>query len=51
MRFSDMYGLKENEGSICLILPHRTLPDGDDLAKVQLIVVDLSDKDGCHGLI
>ncbi len=36
------------KGDILLIL---ILPDGDDLSKVQLVVVDLSDKDGCHGLI
>lgn len=32
-----------------LILAHW--PDGDDLTKVQLIVVDLSDENGRHGLV
>lgn len=27
------------------------LPDGDQLAEVQLIVINLSDKDGRHGLV
>lgn len=27
------------------------LPDGDDLPKVQFIIVHLGDEDGCHGLI
>ena len=27
------------------------LPDGDDLAEVQLVVVDLSDEDGGHRLV
>lgn len=26
-------------------------PDGDDLSKVQLVIVDLGNKDGRHGLI
>lgn len=26
-------------------------PDGDDLAKVQLIIIDLCNKYGCHGLV
>lgn len=26
-------------------------PDGDDLAKIQLIVVDLGDEDGCHSFV
>lgn len=26
-------------------------PDSDDLAKVQLVVVDLGDKDGSHSLV
>lgn len=29
----------------------RSVPDGDDLAKVQLVVVDLGDEDGSHSLI
>lgn len=29
----------------------RVSPDGDDLAEVQLIVVDLGDEDGSHGLV
>lgn len=32
--------------TVCLILP-----DGDQLAKVQLVVINLSNKDGCHCLI
>lgn len=28
-----------------------TLPDGDDLAKVELIIIHLGDEDGCHGLV
>lgn len=27
------------------------LPDGDDLPKVQFVIVHLGDEDGCHGLI
>lgn len=27
------------------------VPDGDDLPEVQLVVVDLSNKDGGHGLV
>lgn len=27
------------------------LPDGDQLAEVKLIIINLSDKDGRHGLI
>lgn len=27
------------------------LPDGDQLAEVQLVVVDLGNKDGRHGLV
>ena len=29
----------------------RNTPDGDNLAKVQLIVVDLGNEDGSHGLV
>lgn len=29
----------------------RSAPDGNDLAKVQLVVVDLGDEDGSHSLI
>ena len=29
----------------------RITPDGDDLAEVQLIVVDLGNEDGSHGLV
>lgn len=29
----------------------RTLPDGDDLPKVQLVIVHLGNEDGRHGLV
>lgn len=28
-----------------------TLPDGDDLPKVELVIIHLGDEDGCHGLV
>lgn len=38
---------------LCLGPEHQEgrLPDGENMAKVKFHVIDLSNKDGCHGLI
>lgn len=34
-----------------VVLLDHTLPNGDNLAKVELIIIDLGDEDGCDRLV
>lgn len=45
-RYWDATGTKKAVFSTAI-----TSPDGDDLAKVQFVIVHLSDEDGCHRLV
>lgn len=57
-RLHGIWELKTPEGPSRTITPNphwvldvRSTPDGDDLAEVQLIVVDLGNEDGSHSLV